>query len=159
MDIIVKQVNDDNFEDYVEFHQKMFDYSSQLYQGLWSDDMKIEPKKIDQLKEDLNKHFESYIAYDGKTPVGMVCVVYLYSIFKAKNGFFIDEMIVDQNYRGKGIGKILIDKIKSVAKSRNYGRIDLTAGSNNPKALNFYEKTGAKLYDKYVFYRYDESTF
>ena len=57
----------------------------------------------------------------------------------AKTGSVI-ELIVKNNIRGNGIGKILLDKIENYFKSINCKRVNIEVFGPNKKGLNFYKK-------------------
>jgi GNAT superfamily N-acetyltransferase len=54
----------------------------------------------------------------------------------------IDELVVDENYRGKGVGKALLDKIIEIAKSHGCVRVELDSGFHREKAHAFYRSLG-----------------
>jgi len=53
-------------------------------------------------------------------------------------------IVVDKNYRGKGYGKRLMEKIEEWAKENNCNGIRLTSNANRKEAHLFYEKIGYK---------------
>ena len=53
-------------------------------------------------------------------------------------------IVVDKNYRGKGYGKRLMEKIEEWAKENNCNGIRLTSNANRKAAHLFYEKIGYK---------------
>ena len=59
----------------------------------------------------------------------------------AKTGSVI-ELIVKNNIRGNGIGKLLLEKIENYFKDVNCKRINIEVFGPNKRALNFYEKNG-----------------
>ena len=59
----------------------------------------------------------------------------------AKTGSVI-ELIVKNNIRGNGIGKLLLEKIETYFKSINCKRINIEVFGPNKRGLNFYEKNG-----------------
>lgn len=60
------------------------------------------------------------------------------------NRFRITNLLVWDNYRNKGIGKILIQKAEEVAKSTKARMIILETQTCNEKAIKFYTKMGFK---------------
>lgn len=54
----------------------------------------------------------------------------------------IDNFVVDENYHGKGFGKILIEEIEKIAKINNANAIVLDAFSTNFSAHKFYYNHG-----------------
>lgn len=55
---------------------------------------------------------------------------------------FIDSMAVDENFRGQGIGHQLFDYIKTIAKEKNFDRIELQVNARNVRAKKMYESYG-----------------
>lgn len=67
----------------------------------------------------------------------------------AKTGSVI-ELIVRNNIRGNGIGKILLDKIENYFKSINCKKVNIEVFGPNKKGLNFYEKNDYIIRDMIV---------
>lgn len=57
---------------------------------------------------------------------------------------YIDDLCVDENIRGKGIGKALYETVYKYAKLRKCGSITLNVWACNESAMKFYEKRGLK---------------
>ena len=56
----------------------------------------------------------------------------------------IDELIVSEEYRGHGVGKLLLENIISYAKDNACYILQLTSGFERKNAHKFYEKNGFK---------------
>lgn len=54
----------------------------------------------------------------------------------------INGLVIDQLYRGMGIGKLLIDRIKQWAKEKNNNKIGLRCNIKRTEAHLFYEHLG-----------------
>jgi PhnO protein len=54
----------------------------------------------------------------------------------------IQEMYVNENGRGHGIGKLLIDKTKEIARARGVLQLEVTSGFKREDAHRFYEREG-----------------
>ena len=57
---------------------------------------------------------------------------------------YIDDLCVDENIRGKGVGKALYEAVCRYAKMRKCYNITLNVWACNESALAFYEKMGLK---------------
>jgi len=55
---------------------------------------------------------------------------------------YIDDICVDENARGKSIGKSLYEYVLNYAKSEGFYNITLNVWTCNPSAMAFYEKMG-----------------
>lgn len=56
---------------------------------------------------------------------------------------FIEDVIVDPNYRNKGIGSKLLKKLEEIAKKKNIVSIDLLSNTKS-KAIGFWKKNNYK---------------
>ena len=59
----------------------------------------------------------------------------------------INNMLVDNSYRGSGIGKQLINCFKEYCKTKNITNLKVVASAKNINAIEFYKKQGFKNFD------------
>ena len=57
----------------------------------------------------------------------------------------IEAICVDKNYRGNGIGTLLLDYIKNVGKEQGCTDMYLTVNQENENAIKVYEKFGFEV--------------
>jgi GNAT superfamily N-acetyltransferase len=76
--------------------------------------------------------------------VGMALYYTRYSTWKGLT-VHLEDFIVQDQHRGKGIGKLLFDAFVKAAHALNPGRIEWTVLEWNSPAIKFYEKVGATL--------------
>jgi len=96
--------------------------------------------------------------FEGKT-VGYALFFKNFSTFLGKPGFYLEDLYVKPEMRGKGIGKALLDKIISLAKERNYGRVEWSVLDWNESAIDFYKKIGAKPLDDWTIFKLTSDKF
>ena len=96
--------------------------------------------------------------YNGK-PAGHALFFYNYSTFLAKPGIYLEDLFVKPDYRGKGIGKQLLNKLIQVAKENNCGRVEWAVLDWNEPAIQFYQNLGAKLMKEWKIFRLTEDKF
>ena len=96
--------------------------------------------------------------YDNKI-VGQALFLKNFSTFLGKPGIYLEDLYVKPDLRGKGIGKALLDKIISIAKERNYGRVEWSVLDWNEPAIDFYKKIGAKPLDDWTIFRLTSNKF
>lgn len=83
------------------------------------------------------------VARDGARIAGMGT---LYIIQKVgKRAGHIEDMVVDEKYRGQGVGKKIMQGLIAVAKARRVSRLELTSGPDRVAANKLYERSGFKL--------------
>ncbi len=74
--------------------------------------------------------------------IGMVSLLNLVSTALGKKVAMLEDMIVDPEWRGQGIGAMLLDHACSWARENGYGRITLLTDGDNVPAQRFYEAHG-----------------
>ncbi|WP_455221009.1 GNAT family N-acetyltransferase [Kaarinaea lacus] len=87
---------------------------------------------------------------DGET-LGMLTLV----VFRIPTGTraWIEDVVVSENSRGKGVGSQLIEAAKALADEKGAKTIDLTSRPTREAANRLYQKLGFKLRETNV-YRY-----
>ena len=106
-----------------------------------------------------DKFVEILIAEYEKQIVGQALFFKNFSTFLGKPGIYLEDLYVKPEMRGKGIGKALLDKIISMAKERNYGRVEWSVLDWNKPAIDFYKKIGAKPLDDWTIFRLTSDNF
>ncbi|MDD4066666.1 MAG: GNAT family N-acetyltransferase [Clostridia bacterium] len=56
----------------------------------------------------------------------------------------INNMLIKENCRGFGIGKLLVDNFKNYCKKNKINNLKVEASAKNISAINFYKKNGFK---------------
>lgn len=85
-----------------------------------------------------------YLALKDNQPVGFTQLYPLFSSVTMERMFILNDLYVDANHRGEGIGEALIDKAKYLCKELNYKGLGLQTAQDNP-AQKLYEKLGFLL--------------
>lgn len=68
-----------------------------------------------------------------------------YSTFLTKPGLYLEDLFVQEAYRGKGIGKALLKAVAQIAQDRGYGRLEWSVLDWNETAIAFYRRMGAEV--------------
>jgi len=83
-----------------------------------------------------------------------ICTRTLTRIYKheyfGETRMHINQIIVDKEYKRKGIGKRLLEEAEKKAKELGIKVIDLFVSEKNAEAVNFYEKTGFVTERRYL---------
>ena len=115
-----------------------------------------------ELKQTLfgdDKFVEILIAeFDGQI-VGQALFFKNFSTFLGKPGIYLEDLYVKPEMRSKGIGKKLLYKIISIAKERNYGRVEWSVLDWNESAIDFYKKIGAVPLNDWKLFRLTAEKF
>jgi GNAT superfamily N-acetyltransferase len=113
----------------------------------------------DLLKENLfgeRKFAEVLIAEFDNQPVGFALFFHNYSTFVGRPGIYLEDLFVQPEMRGKGIGKKLFLELIKIAKERNCGRVEWSVLNWNTPAIDFYKSMGAVPMDEWTVYRLTE---
>ncbi|MBQ9607418.1 MAG: GNAT family N-acetyltransferase [Lachnospiraceae bacterium] len=78
---------------------------------------------------------------------------YCFTVIEEHNGFnepphktlYIDDLCVDENIRGKHVGRTLYEYVREWAKSNGFYNITLHVWEHNEKAKSFYNAMGMKI--------------
>lgn len=100
--------------------------------------------------------FETFVAdLDGKI-VGMALFYYRYSTWKGKT-IHLEDLIVREEYRRIGAGNALYAAVMRYARQQGLRRVEWAVLDWNTPAINFYEKSGARVFDDWRVAQMDES--
>jgi diamine N-acetyltransferase len=80
---------------------------------------------------------------DGK-PVGFALWFYNFSTFVGRHGLYVEDVYVDPEYRGHGIGRALFAALAARAVAENCGRMEWWVLDWNEPAKRFYRNLGAQ---------------
>lgn len=89
--------------------------------------------------------------------VGYAIYFFNFSTFLGKKGVFLEDLYVECEYRGTGIGSKLFLKVAEIARNENCGRMEWTALDWNEPALRFYDSRGAQILEDWKILRLNES--
>lgn len=90
--------------------------------------------------------------YDGIS-VGFALFFHNFSTFLGKPGLYLEDLFVKPEYRGKGVGQVLLAFLGKLAKERNCGRLEWAVLDWNEPAIKFYQMLGAGPLDEWTVYR------
>ena len=76
--------------------------------------------------------------------IGMATVQKLISTVMGEYVGLIEDVIISKEYRGRGIGKILIEELITESTSSGMVRLSLGADRRNQNAIHFYTASGFK---------------
>ncbi len=98
---------------------------------------------------------EVIIGEYNEEPVAFSLFFHNFSTFVGKKGLYLEDVYVNPDMRGKGIGKILLSFLAKLAKERNCGRFEWCCLNWNQPSIDFYRSLGAKSMDEWMTFRVD----
>lgn len=93
------------------------------------------------------------LAMAGGEPAGFALWFRNYSTFLARPGIYLEDLFVFPAFRGRGIGRRLLEHLAQIAVSRGYGRLEWAVLDWNVDAIRFYESLGAVPMSDWTTYR------
>jgi len=76
--------------------------------------------------------------------IGMISAQALISTAEGGISVLVEDVVIDENYRGQGIGRELLKTMERWAIEKGARRLQLLADINNSSALTFYDKLNWK---------------
>jgi GNAT superfamily N-acetyltransferase len=93
--------------------------------------------------------FECLLAEDGGRAVGFALFFHTYSTWRGRRGIWLEDLFVLPEWRRRGVGRKLLDRVVSLAKERRCGRVEWSVLDWNQSATDFYRAYGANLLDEW----------
>ncbi len=100
---------------------------------------------------------EALVAERGGRAVGFALYFTTFSTFLCKPGLYLEDVFVEPEHRGAGIGKALLARLGAIARGRGCGRLEWRVLDWNEPSIRFYESLGAKLLPEWVLVRMTEA--
>lgn len=95
-----------------------------------------------------------FVAENEERLVGFVQLYPLFSSTRMKRYWLLNDLFINESYRGKGFSKELIERAKEMAKSTDACGILLETGKSNDIGNKLYPSCGFELYDEVNFYEW-----
>jgi GNAT superfamily N-acetyltransferase len=80
----------------------------------------------------------------GRPPAGIALWYRTVNTFKGQTGLFLEDLFVEPEHRGNGIGRALLRHLARIAVERNYSVIEWRVLDWNEPSIGFYESLGAR---------------
>jgi ribosomal protein S18 acetylase RimI-like enzyme len=99
---------------------------------------------LDRLIEGLRNHPTTivFLAYLGNRAVGIATCFRGFSTFYARPLINIHDLAILSDFRGRGIGRKLLEAVESYARELNCCKVTLETQENNSRARALYENVG-----------------
>ena len=118
------------------------------------------PYEVSVTKEDLEENLfasspdaEAVILHVNKKACGFAVFYYTFSTTTGKRGLHLDDLYIEPDYQGKGLGKKVMDYLSKLAIRKKCARFEWWALKTNYSAIKFYNNIGAKSLDKLTVFR------
>ena len=113
------------------------------------DEVEVTPAEMLAWGFGSDKIFDFYVAIEDHVIVGLALYYFKYSTWKGKC-LFLEDIIVTEAQRGKGVGKLLFNQMIVVSKETKVRRMEWQVLDWNEPAINFYKKYNATLDNEWI---------
>ena len=102
---------------------------------------------------------EGLVAAEGEKIFAYALFYPYFASFRGQTGYYLEDIYVSDEYRGKSIGEAMLRSIAAIAKSRGFERLDFQVLEWNAPAVRFYEKFGVIRDDDERHYKFIDEAF
>jgi GNAT superfamily N-acetyltransferase len=86
--------------------------------------------------------------HDGR-PAGFALYFFNYSTWLGRPGIYLEDIFVEPEFRGLGIGKLLLERVAAIAVEKGCLRLQWEVLDWNTPAIEFYRAMGAEFLDEW----------
>ncbi|CAH0495185.1 GNAT family N-acetyltransferase [Novosphingobium sp. CECT 9465] len=88
-------------------------------------------------------------------PQGFALFFHNFSTFEGKPGIYLEDLFVQPQARGSGLGKALLAHLAALAVERDCARLEWSVLDWNTPSIGFYKSLGARAMDEWTVMRLD----
>jgi diamine N-acetyltransferase len=92
----------------------------------------------------------SWLIVEGEKAVGCVVLTISFSFEYRGRDAYIDELYVEKEFRGRGIGRQAMRFVEKMGRAMNVNAIHLEVSRKNEAALELYRRAGYVDHDRYL---------
>jgi GNAT superfamily N-acetyltransferase len=146
MDHLVRECREDDLPKLMELCAKHAEYEGAFFNS---------EGKLTALKNALfgnNPKLYCLIVENNETPVGYASYTFDFSTWDGAIFLHLDCLFIETEFRGFGLGEVLINKLKEIAIKRGCVNIQWQTPDFNVRAIKFYRRIGGVEKNKVRFF-------
>jgi GNAT superfamily N-acetyltransferase len=97
----------------------------------------------------LNPFYFCLIAEHEGRPAGFAFYFFNYSTWLGRPGLYLEDLFIEPELRGLGIGKALLERVAAIAVEKGCPRLQWAVLDWNTPAIEFYRAMGAEFLDEW----------
>lgn len=101
----------------------------------------------------VKKHAEVLLLFEADKAVGFAIFYPIFSSFKGKASLYLEDLFIEESYRGNGYGKTLMKELGRITLERDYDNLKWSCLDWNTPSIEFYHSIGAELIDEWVYFK------
>lgn len=145
---MIREIDNSDFDGlmtlYMQLHGNAFPDKEERVMKLW-----------ERILNDPDHHI-IVAEEDGKIVSSCVCVIIPNLTHSQRPYAFVENVITDEAYRGRGLATACLNFAKDIAIKENCYKMMLLTGSKKESTLNFYKRAGYNSNDKTAFIQWLE---
>ena len=94
-----------------------------------------------------------HVAEDDGAVVGVALWFLNFSTWRGTHGIYLEDLFVQPQHRGKGLGRELLRTLAAVCVERGYSRLEWSVLDWNTPSIDFYRAAGAVPMDGWTVFR------
>ena len=94
-----------------------------------------------------------HVAEDDGAVVGVALWFLNFSTWRGTHGIYLEDLFVQPQHRGNGLGKELLRTLAAVCVERGYSRLEWSVLDWNTPSIEFYKAAGAVPMDEWTVFR------
>lgn len=112
----------------------------------------IEPDVLYALDKLVNneKFGTAFIIFSNDSVAGYMIIASVFSVEFKGEAAFLDELYIEENFRGKGIGSKAVEYAEKYAIEKGYKALRLEVEHSNVKAQNLYKNKGFTIHERHL---------
>ena len=123
------------------------------YEGMLAEVTATEDVLLDSLF--IKRHAEVIIGYLEGEAVAFALFFHNFSTFLGRANLYLEDLFVDEDHRGRGLGRAMFACLAKIAVERGCGRLDWWCLDWNKPSIAFYTRMGARPMQDWTVYRVD----
>jgi GNAT superfamily N-acetyltransferase len=96
---------------------------------------------------------ETLVAVHDGRAVGFALFFHNFSTFRGARGLYLEDLFVEPDHRGNGLGRRLLKELAQIAVERECERMEWSVLDWNAPAIGFYKSLGAAPLDDWSIFR------
>jgi GNAT superfamily N-acetyltransferase len=147
MNLRITEANPGDLPTIVELVRKLADYEK------LSSAMVATEQDLSRALFGSERRARALLAFASDVPAGFAVYFYTFSTFVGKPGIYLEDIFVEPEYRGKGIGRALLRRIAQIARDEDCGRVEWSVLTWNQPSIDFYHRLGAVALEDWRMFR------
>jgi GNAT superfamily N-acetyltransferase len=153
VNVKIKKAAPENIPQIIELMREFAEYEKLL------DSFEVTEERLKRALFGDGKVAEAILAFDGDAAIAYAVFFPNLATFRGQRGFYLEDIFITKEARGRGLGEMILKYIAKLAKERGFERIDFQVLKWNTPAIEFYEHLGAVRDDEERHFKFTDEAF